>query len=410
MDTPNSSSFNDESQAANNKTDTKKIPLSDPIEQSPLEQRSGDFKTPAETSPESNVGNASNVQSEPDAVIPPTSPGLNETPSSPARDVNQAPPQTEDTDLFLQSILNDKKTEPPKTDTTPGGYNPPEQAQQEVPINSQNVSSATNVDLAGPATNVPENQQGTANVASEQTQGPINPAAPTDLTGAQPQQSTGPTMQDIVPADKNAKTNAKDNIFAGNQPPKGGSSLKIIGAIIIGLIIIGIVFYLYSAFFSGKSATVSPQNAALTSPAASQSSSGLNTNDTKRKEDITKIQSALEKYKTATGSYPQASNIIFLSDPGNVLSVALIPDYLSALPSDPDPLRKYGYKSDGSTYELTAVFDSADDPNVKVEGNLNVYTLTPSSPSSDTTVQATDTSTASDSNAINYNNGSLPQE
>lgn len=91
------------------------------------------------------------------------------------------------------------------------------------------------------------------------------------------------------------------------------------------------------------------------------------TRDARRGKDLRAVQSALEAYKQAHGSYPSTNGQWrgdSAQDGGHGYGadgyiVGLVPDYLPALPRDPDPrypdaTRGYAYRSDGADYKFIA--------------------------------------------------------
>lgn len=100
------------------------------------------------------------------------------------------------------------------------------------------------------------------------------------------------------------------------------------------------------------------------------------TNDQLRKEDIAKVQVALNKYFSDRASYPIAATIENLSEPKSVLNSALVPLYLDNMPRDPVGVHYYGYKSDGKDYELTAVLDDSTDPEGMQVGAVFIIKIT----------------------------------
>jgi len=75
----------------------------------------------------------------------------------------------------------------------------------------------------------------------------------------------------------------------------------------------------------------------------------LNSRDNKRKTDIETIRGALERYRYDSGRYIT----------GTDLSV-LIPNYIGAMPTDPDNARSYAYtSSNGKTYIVCASMESS---------------------------------------------------
>lgn len=99
------------------------------------------------------------------------------------------------------------------------------------------------------------------------------------------------------------------------------------------------------------------------------------TPDQTRKADLAEIADALVQYLSAKGSYPIATSSVRLDAPDSVLAQALVPVYIKSIPKDANSARYYGYISDGSTYQLSAVLDSATDPDVRIVGTVNLYEL-----------------------------------
>lgn len=67
--------------------------------------------------------------------------------------------------------------------------------------------------------------------------------------------------------------------------------------------------------------------------------------DTKRKADLTAIQSALEIYRSDMGAYPGGT-------------AALSPTYIGAVPTDPSTKAAYAYNPAGTSYTLCATLEN----------------------------------------------------
>src|SRR3972149_1972584 len=119
------------------------------------------------------------------------------------------------------------------------------------------------------------------------------------------------------------------------------------------------------------------------SPTASPTTSPIvtsNINDETRKKDLISLKNALKKYFSEKGEYPKSEAMLKTSDKTSVLYQALVPTYLESLADDPQaPQYYYGYKSDGTTFELTAVLEDKSDPAGNLQGSLNIYKVTNSS-------------------------------
>lgn len=139
---------------------------------------------------------------------------------------------------------------------------------------------------------------------------------------------------------------------------------------------------------SSPSATTSPKISPAVSSVLPTTSPGLdssprvttNVNDETRKNDLASIKDALKKYFAVKAEYPVSATLVKTSDSNSVLSQAIVPTYLESLPKDPlTPNFYYGYKSDGQTFEITAVLEDKSDSSGKIIGSLNIYKVTNSS-------------------------------
>lgn len=99
------------------------------------------------------------------------------------------------------------------------------------------------------------------------------------------------------------------------------------------------------------------------------------TPDEQRKADLLTIAAALEKYKTAKGSYPISNGRERTDQLTSVLQLNLIPTYITKIPADSVVTKYYDYSSDGVTYELSAVLDSTTDTGGVMVGNKMIYTI-----------------------------------
>lgn len=110
--------------------------------------------------------------------------------------------------------------------------------------------------------------------------------------------------------------------------------------------------------------------------AASADLSTAKGRDTQRKADLASIAKALESYHSAQGRYPQVLAAGKISSTDGTLYSSLVPTYLTTLPLDPkSPTNYYGYKSDGTTYNLTCVLEDTTDTAGKLVGSIYLYTL-----------------------------------
>lgn len=100
--------------------------------------------------------------------------------------------------------------------------------------------------------------------------------------------------------------------------------------------------------------------------------------DQTRKADLTEIKNALETYFIDIGAYPKTTGIEKTNAAVSNLKTALVTTYTTVLPIDPqDPTFYYGYKSDGTTYELTSILEDQNDPLGEVSGSYFIQKITP---------------------------------
>lgn len=119
-------------------------------------------------------------------------------------------------------------------------------------------------------------------------------------------------------------------------------------------------------------------SAVVSSSPASSPQVNANVNDQTRKADLTKIKEALVKYFAQNNQFPVGE--FKTSDASSILAQDLVPQYIEKLPDDPlAPQFYYGYKSDGKTFELTAVLEDKTDPEGTNVGQYHIYKLTGSS-------------------------------
>lgn len=99
-------------------------------------------------------------------------------------------------------------------------------------------------------------------------------------------------------------------------------------------------------------------------------------NDTTRKSDLAKIQTALEQYHQDHQQYPKTSGSEKTNDENSNIYKALFPDYLEEMSKDPnDPKNYYAYQSDGANYQLSCVLENKQDSEGQKVGNLYLYIL-----------------------------------
>lgn len=133
-----------------------------------------------------------------------------------------------------------------------------------------------------------------------------------------------------------------------------------------------------------EAATTTPAPAVTTTPTPAETSTpatglsaGLLARDTQRKVDLRSIETALASYYQAGGEYPSTDSVVIKTKTkGNVLAKVLVPKYLSTLPVDPwTDKYYYGYKSDGTSYELSAVLGNNSDADGTMVGGVNLFVI-----------------------------------
>lgn len=93
--------------------------------------------------------------------------------------------------------------------------------------------------------------------------------------------------------------------------------------------------------------------------------------DNQRKSDLTEIKVALEEYYDDNGYYPVASNWSDINQSNSTLVIKLVPEYITAIPTDPKLSEGfyYGYESNGKSYTLSARFENLNDPQISNVGD-----------------------------------------
>ncbi|MCX6809867.1 MAG: hypothetical protein NTZ65_03940 [Candidatus Berkelbacteria bacterium] len=394
--------------------------ISDTPQKSPLEEASS---TP-DSAPETPGLGVSQNQ---DIAEPQDSP----SDQTPSEETAQAP----DTDEFLKSILDEKNppAEPaPSADSQPVSSEPPKTA--ETPIvpelhdapaqndNSMGLNQPTPPEAPTPQALTPETP------APGDSALPQPPDLSTPDTGMaqeapiaqspnEPPQE--PKIKDeignldgIVSSQKdNPDKPASSDIFSAPKNPgtPKSSSLKLILFVGVALIVVAAGYIGISKLFSKPSTTTdltSLSGQTSVAEITQSATAAIATPDQQRKEDLKTIQQALLNYYAAHGQYPIAAEIVMLGTSGNILEKELVPSYLNKIPADPIATKNYAYKSDGTTFILSAVLDDATDSEGVVEGGLTLYKVTNSTT---TTQAASSTGTTDSSSSVdNASSSTLP--
>lgn len=95
--------------------------------------------------------------------------------------------------------------------------------------------------------------------------------------------------------------------------------------------------------------------------------------DEQRISDLDSISLMLWHYKEKNGIYPTSGSVVDLSKDKVVASLIESANNGKKIPTDPTGKYYYGYKSDGETYELSAVLEDKNDKRCVVEGNFCIY-------------------------------------
>lgn len=95
--------------------------------------------------------------------------------------------------------------------------------------------------------------------------------------------------------------------------------------------------------------------------------------DEQRISDLDSISLMLWRYKEKNGSYPASDLVVKLNENNGTVSEIRSANDGKDIPTDPVEKYYYGYKSDGETYELSAVLENKNDKRCEVEGNFCIY-------------------------------------
>lgn len=204
---------------------------------------------------------------------------------------------------------------------------------------------------------------------------PAQPAAP----ASSPFEAPAAPM--ATPASPQSAPIGSDPVMMEPASPKSNMGLFIIlGVLLIigGVVAASLLGWVNFGDLLGGG-NPEPSSSASVSPSASPTAV-LNRNDQQRKADLANIKTNLQKYFNDKQSYPVATTMEKTTDPGSVLAAALVPAYMATLPVDPlSPNSFYGYKSDGKSYELSAVLEDLTDPSCMVTGKICIYKVTDTS-------------------------------
>lgn len=135
------------------------------------------------------------------------------------------------------------------------------------------------------------------------------------------------------------------------------------------------------------------KKSATTTTPVPETTATTNANDKLRKSDLVALKAALKQYYQANQAYPIATTTLKTSEETSALSV-LVPTYIAKLPIDPlSPTYYYGYKSDGKTFEVTAVLEDKTTAGGVQVGTLYLYKVTDTSVETPAATSSTDATT-----------------
>lgn len=199
-------------------------------------------------------------------------------------------------------------------------------------------------------------------------------------------------------------TEGQSQSLTMETPGSGKKTMVLVIVLIILIILGGVILASFAGWINlggieklwGGGSTSAPSTETTTPTTPTPTTT--NQNDLQRKTDLANIKTALKKYYQAKQAYPEATAVQKTSDTDTALKV-LVPDYLTQVPVDPlSPQNYYGYKSDGKTFELTAVLEDTTDPAGIKTGNIYLYKVTDSSAE---TLSASSSSSATTSTTSN---------
>jgi len=294
---------------------------------------------------------------------------------------NNKPSDLPDTDEFLQNIMGEEQkssTQPevPPTPSSPPPTEPP-------PTNGSGLPQEP---LTNPYEETPPEEEPPA---------PEGGTPPSEPDGAE---KPAAAVNGVSPGQAGEQGVSSDIVGSMQKAPAKGSKngLKLLGLIIVAVILVIGGYLGYRALFAPATPTATTKS---TTASATVTATVAQSLDDTRKSDLQTIAAALKEYKTASGKYPAAETLVLLTDTSNPLTTALVPTYLTTMPSDPNVSKSYGYKSDGTTFVLSTVLDSTKDPDGVLEGGKYLYKVTEATVTSSASAAASPTVTVTSGSA-----------
>lgn len=118
----------------------------------------------------------------------------------------------------------------------------------------------------------------------------------------------------------------------------------------------------------------------VTLPILAYSNYSRNARDTQRKNDVNKVQAALELYKADEGTYPGQDNWeADVTEGGYMPTIPLDPKNGQLAISDSSITYGYTYdvSSDGQSYQISALLENVSPSNPPVDGEVSYYVVSP---------------------------------
>jgi len=173
---------------------------------------------------------------------------------------------------------------------------------------------------------------------------------------------------------QNLENQGSEN-YQNNQSGKANKKLMfLIAVLVVALISVAGVFLFKDKIFLPK---VENEKSTQESFVEKENNNSSKTNDAKRKSDLNEIKIALGFYYDDNGKYPISNELTKLNNEDSFVYEDLLKYVDEALLKDPkDPKFYYGYKSDGSHYELTARLENLEDKECELlNSNLCIYKI-----------------------------------
>lgn len=273
---------------------------------------------------------------------------------------------------------------------------------QENKQNTNDEKINENMGVAPPPSNLP---QGEPNISSSETSRLDEDIPSREEVGWKPEELEA-VRPDIKPSTyKEAENSPTEEIVIPSLEeekerggPRSGKKLFFVGALMLVLFLVaGVAAYIFlgGGFGNGNTPKLEiplikeesgtepivgeagtetpPQNQNQEEPPVETPQE----RDSRRKNDLNVLLSHLQRYAADSGgAYPVTEGLDRVSaSHESVLIGYLIPRYAPSLLYDPQQNFFYGYRSDGATFQLSAVLESNEDPECVMEGAICIYRI-----------------------------------